>query len=155
MKIKKVFLILIVSLLVVCGSYFGYKYYANLKEVKRQQALAEQRRLVWESLREKLVNEIAQFKGETGIVIKDLRNNWEISNDKDKLFPSASLAKIPIMSACFLAAEEGKIKLDREVALKDSDKLTGSGILKETHAGTTFLVEELIGLMIYDSDNTA
>jgi beta-lactamase class A len=155
MKTKKIFLILIVSLLFVCGSYFGYRYYANLKEVKRQQVLIEQRRLAWESLRKKLANEIAQFKGETGIVIKDLRNNWEISYNKDKLFPSASLAKIPIMSACFLAAEEGKIKLDREVALKNSDKLTGSGILKETRAGVTFSIEELIGRMIYDSDNTA
>jgi len=155
MKAKKISLILIVLLLFVCGSYFGYRYYTDLKEAERRQALIEQRRLAWESLRRNLANEIAQFKGETGIVIKDLRNNWEISHNKDKLFPSASLAKIPIMPACFLAAEEGKIRLDREVALKNSDKLTGSGILKETRAGVTFSIEELIGRMIYDSDNTA
>jgi beta-lactamase class A len=59
------------------------------------------------------------------------------------------------MAVCFLAAEEGKIKLDRKVALKSSDKFSGSGILKDTRIGTTFTVEELIGLMIYDSDNTA
>ncbi|MFA4888896.1 MAG: serine hydrolase [Candidatus Omnitrophota bacterium] len=155
MKTKKIFLILIFSLLFVCGSYFGHRYYANLKEVKRQQALIEQGRLAWQSLREKLTNEIDQFKGETGIVIKDLRNNWEISYDKDKIFPSASLAKIPIMSVCFLAADQGRINLDRNIALKSADKLTGSGVLKDMPAGTTFSVERLIGLMIYDSDNTA
>jgi len=155
MKIKKLFLIFIVLFLFVCGSYFGYRYYANLKEVKRQQALIEQKRLAWESFREKIINEIIQFKGETGIVIKDLRNNREIAHDNDKRFPSASLAKIPIMAACFLADREGKIKFDREVSLKNSDKLTGSGILKEVRAGATFSIEELIGLMIYDSDNTA
>jgi len=155
MKAKKIFLMPIVLLLFICGSYFGYKYYTGLKEAERQQALIEQKRLAWESLRRKLANEIARFKGEAGIVIKDLRNNWEIFHNKDKFFPSASLAKIPIMSACFLAAEEGKIKLDREVALKNSDKLTGSGTLKETRAGVTFSIEELIGRMIYDSDNTA
>jgi len=59
------------------------------------------------------------------------------------------------MAACFLAGQEGKLKLDRNIALKVSDKLTGSGMLRNTQAGATFTVEELIGLMIYDSDNTA
>ena len=35
------------------------------------------------------------------------------------------------MAACFRASEEGRIKLSRNVALKSSDKLTGSGVLKE------------------------
>jgi len=59
------------------------------------------------------------------------------------------------MSACFLAAQEGRIKLNREITLKSSDKFSGSGILKDTRPGVTFTVEELIGLMIYDSDNIA
>ena len=59
------------------------------------------------------------------------------------------------MAGCFFASEEGRIKLDRNIALKSADKLTGSGILKEVRPGVTFTVEELIGLMIYDSDNTA
>ena len=59
------------------------------------------------------------------------------------------------MAACFLAAGEGRIKLDRNVALGSVDKLTGSGVLKDMPAGTTFSVERLTGLMIYDSDNTA
>ncbi|MBM3245623.1 MAG: serine hydrolase, partial [Candidatus Omnitrophica bacterium] len=84
-----------------------------------------------------------------------LETGWEFSYEKDKLFPSASLAKIPLMAACFLAADQGRIKLDRNIALKSSDKLTGSGVLKDMPAGATFSVERLIGLMIYDSDNTA
>ena len=101
------------------------------------------------------MHEIKGFKGQAGILIKDLRSNWEISYDKDRLFPSASLAKVPIMCACFLASEEGKIKLDQQVVLKSSDKLAGSGILKDVQPGAIFTVEELIGLMVYDSDNTA
>ncbi|MDP2830873.1 MAG: serine hydrolase, partial [Candidatus Omnitrophota bacterium] len=79
----------------------------------------------------------------------------EISYNKDRLFPSASLAKVPIMAACFLAAKEGRIKLDRQVVLRNSDKFSGSGILKDIRPGVTFTVEELIGLMVEDSDNTA
>ena len=70
-------------------------------------------------------------------------------------FASASLGKIPLMAACFLAADQGRIKLDRNIPLKASDKLTGSGVLKDMPAGTPFSVRRLIGLMIYDSDNTA
>lgn len=155
MKMKKIFISIFIGALLICGSYFSYQYYTDLKETKRQQALLEKRKAAWQVLRQKLTNEISQFKGEAGIVIKDLRVNWEVSHNKDKLFPSASLAKIPIMSACFLAAQEGRIKLNREITLKSSDKFSGSGILKDTRSGVTFNIEELIGLMIYDSDNTA
>ncbi len=155
MKTKKLFLIILIITLTACCSHLIYRYYTKLQEVKRQHALIEKRRIAWESLRQRLTDEIGQFKGEAGIVIKDLQTNLEISHDKDKLFPSASLTKIPVMSACFLAADEGRLKLDRSVALKTSDKLSGSGRLKNMNPGTTFTVEELIGLMIYDSDNTA
>jgi len=152
MKIKKILLILVVLIITSGGVYYGSKYSINLQ---RQQALLEQRKSDWEALRKKVIGDISLFKGETGIVIKDLRTNWEIAYNKDKLFPSASLAKIVIMPACFIAVKEGNIKLDQNVVLKNSDKLIGSGILKRARSGSTFSVEELIGHMIYDSDNTA
>lgn len=152
---KKALGTIFIGALLICGSCFVYRYYAHLQEAKRQQVILEQRRAAWQVLRHKLTNEIKRFKGEAGIVVKDLRFNWEISYNKGRLFPSASLAKLPIMSACFLASEEGRIKLDRQVVLKSSDKFPGSGILKDVQPGVIFTVEELIGLMIYDSDNTA
>jgi beta-lactamase class A len=155
MKARKILLTVLAYVSLVCFSYFAYRYYANFQETKRQQVLFEKRKIAWETLRQKLINETSQFKGEAGIVIKDLRTNWKIFHNRDKLFPSASLAKIPIMSACLLAAEDGRLKLNRNVALKATDKLSGSGILKDTRPGATFTPEELIGFMIYDSDNTA
>ncbi len=155
MKIKKKFGIIFIGALLVCGSCLAYRYYFQLQEAKRQRALFEKRKIGWEALRQKLANEISQFKGEAGIAIIDLETGWEFSHEKAQFFSSASLAKIPLMAACFLAADQGKIKLDRNIALKSSDKLTGSGVLKDMPAGATFRVERLIGLMIYDSDNTA
>ncbi len=152
---KKTLSIIFIGALLICGPYFAYRYSTYLQEGKRQQAILEQRRAAWQVLRQELTNEIKRFKGEAGIVIKDLRFNWEISHNKDRLFPSASLVKLPIMSACFIAAEEGRIKLDRQVALRSSDKISGSGILKNIRPGVVFTIEELIGLMVYDSDNTA
>ena len=137
------------------GAYFGQQYYTGLQKAKQERLIQEARKTAWQGLQQRIKNEISQFKGETGIAIIDLETGWEFSYEKAKLFPSASLAKIPLMAACFLAADQGRIKLGRNIALKSADKLTGSGVLKDMPAGSIFSVERLIGLMIYDSDNTA
>ncbi|HNW38932.1 MAG TPA: class A beta-lactamase-related serine hydrolase [Candidatus Omnitrophota bacterium] len=152
---KKALGIIIIGGLLIGGSFFAYSYYDQIKQIKKQKCILRQRKADWQILKQKLTREVAGFKGQAGILVKDLRFNWEISSNKDRLFPSASLAKIPIMAACFLAAEEGRIKLDRQVVLRNSDKLSGSGVLKDIRPGVIFTVEELIGFMICDSDNTA
>lgn len=155
MKAGKLFFLIFGAIILVCSTYYVWRYYENTQEAKQQRAIFEKRECAWNELKQKLTPEINQFKGTAGIVIKDLETNWEYSYNKDKLFPSASLAKIPIMASCFLAVNEGRLKLDKTVKVKSTDKTAGSGILKDVHAGTSFTVEELIGFMIYDSDNTA
>ncbi|MBM3244794.1 MAG: serine hydrolase [Candidatus Omnitrophica bacterium] len=153
--VKKIFLFTTVILFAGLTGFFGRQYYDQYQNVKHERQLKNAREASWNELRHRINDEIKEFKGEAGIVIKDLQTGCEFSYNKAKLFPSASLAKIPIMAASFLAADQGRIKLDRNIALKGSDKLTGSGALKDMPSGTTFSVERLIGLMIYDSDNTA
>lgn len=153
--VKKIFLFTTVILFAGLTGFFGRQYYDQYQNIKHERQLLNAREASWNELRHRINNEIKEFKGEAGIVIKDLQTGWEFSYNKAKLFPSASLAKIPIMAASFLAADQGRIKLDRNIALKGSDKLTGSGALKDMPSGTTFSMERLIGLMIYDSDNTA
>lgn len=155
MKLKKLFLLIIGAIILISGTYYACRWYDGVQKTKLQRAIFEKKVRAWNELKQKLISEINRFSGTAGVVVKDLETNWEICYNKDELFASASVAKIPIMAACFLAAEEGRLKLDRNVALKAGDKLTGSGILKEVRPGTTFSVEELIGRMIYDSDNTA
>jgi len=155
MKTKKTLLFIILFLLFGVGGYLGQQYYARFQQAKQQRLIYEARKIAWQELQQRIKHELGQFKGEAGIVVKDLETGWELSYEKAKLFPSASLPKIPLMAVCFLAADQGRIKLDRNIALKSSDKLTGSGVLKDMPAGTVFSVERLIGLMIYDSDNTA
>ncbi|MCM8796043.1 MAG: class A beta-lactamase-related serine hydrolase [Candidatus Omnitrophica bacterium] len=155
MKAKKIFLFITVVILVGVGVYLGQKYYVKFQKAKQERLFYEGRNAAWQRLQRDLQTQISQFKGEVGIVIKDMETDWEFSYEKTRLFPSASLAKIPLMAACFLAVEQGQIKLNRHIKLKAADKLSGSGLLKEMPAGTTFSIERLIGLMIYESDNTA
>lgn len=140
---------------VVASSCIGYTCFSVIQNIKKERLLLEQRRSAWAAFEERLRREINNFNGETAVIVKDLATNWEFDYNRDILFPSASLAKIPIMSACYLAAEQGLLRLDSQVRLRNADKISGSGILKNTRPGTAFTFEELIGLMIYRSDNTA
>ncbi|MCM8782037.1 MAG: class A beta-lactamase-related serine hydrolase [Candidatus Omnitrophica bacterium] len=154
MKNKKVFILMLFILLFIAVSS-SYQYYQAYKETQRKRILFEKRKTEWMTLKEAVAAQVAKFKGETGILIKDLDMNWEMSFNKDKLFPSASLVKIPIMVSCFYAIQEGKLKADTLVKLKLTDKVSGSGILKDMYIGKEFSIEDLIEFMIADSDNTA
>jgi len=109
----------------------------------------------WAQLEKDILRMLRDFQGELGFVIKDLRSGQAIVHRPDKRFPSASMVKVPIMAACYKAAEEGRISLTDDMTLKRTDKAPGSGTLRAAPPGTSVTVEKLIELMITDSDNTA
>jgi len=148
-------LILIVFIGFGLGAYFLFAGYHNYAAAKKRQVALEKRKMAWGALEKKLESEAANFKGESAIIIRDLDMHWEIALNKEKPFPSASLVKIPVMAACFFAARDGKISLKDNLILKASAKVTGSGILKNKAVGSSFTVEEIIEIMITESDNTA
>lgn len=113
------------------------------------------RRSAWKTLSEACEKKAAIFNGEACIVIKDLNTRWKIAINENTTLPSASVVKIPIMTSCFYASEKGKIDLEEVVTLSGEDKVGGSGVLKNTPAGTKITVRQLIKLMITKSDNTA
>ncbi|MFH1202461.1 MAG: serine hydrolase [Candidatus Omnitrophota bacterium] len=156
MKRKKIFLISASALVLLAVAVAaGSKQYQYLKQAKAAREVLNKRKASWLEFREELKKEVARYKGEAGIVVKDLRTGWKISFNEDRLFPSASLVKIPIMAACFQAAADGKIKLDQKITLRKLSKVSGSGILKNMPAGRKITVSRLIELMITQSDNTA
>ncbi|MDD5128261.1 MAG: class A beta-lactamase-related serine hydrolase [Candidatus Omnitrophica bacterium] len=155
MKTKKIIVFILVICILCLGLYAGLKSFSGVWRAQQRWILYKAREADWQRLEQLVKSEISRFKGEVGIVIKDLDTGLEFSHGKDRLFPSASLAKIPVMAACFVAADQRKVKLDQDISLKSSDKLGGSGVLKDLPAGSVFSVEKLVGLMIYDSDNTA
>ena len=148
MRRKKLALILTLSISLCIGISISYKAYRDFQQL-------EKRKVAWNSLEQAIGNEIISFKKETSILVKDLDMDWEISFNKDKSLPSASLVKVPIMAVCFCAVDEGLIDLNQRLILKSRHKVLGSGELKHRRSGREFSIEELIGLMISESDNTA
>lgn len=152
---KKIILIIFFLVVFYVGIFFSYKIYRKYQIVKKEQILLERRKVAWVHLERILQNKVRNFKGTVGLVIEDLDNEWRISFNKDTPIPSASLVKVPIMLACFYAAEDGKIHLSDEVRIKPSDKAPGSKGLVNKASGYVFTVEELFRPMITESNNTA
>jgi len=98
---------------------------------------------------------VKTFRGEIGLVIKDLETGWTFQVNPDLLFPAASMVKVPIMAACLKAAQEGQLSLGDNMKLKRSDKAAGSGVLRTRATGSAYTIEQLVELMITYSDNTA
>lgn len=68
---------------------------------------------------------------------------------------AASNIKLFIMITAYNAISEGQLNLDDEYTLKDSDKVDGTGAIRELTAGTKLTIQRLIDYMMEDSDNTA
>ncbi|MCO5219327.1 MAG: class A beta-lactamase-related serine hydrolase [Thermomicrobiales bacterium] len=77
------------------------------------------------------------------------------SHRADEVFRSASTIKIAIMIELFRQIDDGQVSLADTYVLQESDKVPGSGVLQEMHAGLELTLKDVCYLMISISDNTA
>ncbi|WP_312906577.1 serine hydrolase [Tissierella praeacuta] len=101
-----------------------------------------------------IIKEIDSVDEEVSIIIKDLINDrWILKYNEDRVFPSASLIKIPIMIEVLERVEKGELSLDKKIKIKAIDRVDYSIISELTLKEYTLI--DLITLMIILSDNTA
>lgn len=86
---------------------------------------------------------------------KNLSTGQTISFAPDKLMPTASCIKLPVLVALHDLAERGEVDLDIPVVLEVADQVGGSGVLKNLSPGATLSLRDYATLMIVLSDNTA
>lgn len=111
--------------------------------------------LNYHDLMKELEKRAAKFRGEAAILVKDLKSKQTIGINSSKLFPSASLVKVPIMAAVFQAQEEGRLKLTDTLKLERRQKIRSCSHLYYARNGTRFPIYDLMERMITESDNTA
>ncbi len=99
-------------------------------------------------------------KGEVSISVQVLdahgvvTTRWGINSER--VMPTASLIKLPIMIEAYRQATAGLISLDDPLELTKEDQVPGSGILtSHFSAGLRLPLRDAIRLMIRYSDNTA
>ena len=95
------------------------------------------------------------FKGVLGVSVNHLGTGESASLNGDRLFPTASVFKVPVIVEFYRQVERGVLSLDERVTLREVDKVPGSGILRELTEGLEVSLRDLLSLMMIVSDNTA
>ncbi len=108
-----------------------------------------------ERLRARLQEMANAFPGVMGVTVRDLKTGEEVSLNGDRLFPMASVYKVPIMVEVFRQIEAKKFSLDDRIEHGDEVRTLGSGVLTLLSNGLKPTVKDLITLMIILSDNEA
>jgi len=94
--------------------------------------------------------------GKIGLAIKHLGTGQGFAYRADEPMPTASLIKLATMVTAYHKISGGELSRQQQVALKEADKVPGSGILTQHFTeGTHLSLRDAIRLMMAYSDNTA
>ena len=110
----------------------------------------------FQKLEDKVSALAKDFKGDYSFIIKDAQKPFlEISRGENRMYPAASLIKLPIAAVAFKAVKENKVSLDDKFMIRAKDITSGSGIIKTMPTPVCLTFQEIIEIMISSSDNTA
>lgn len=96
-----------------------------------------------------------KFSGVFGFYAERLDNGARLEFNADENFPSASVIKLPVLVEAFRQITAGAYSLDQRIELRETDKVIGSGILKDLKPGLAPTFGDWLVLMICISDNVA
>ncbi|MBI5652177.1 MAG: serine hydrolase [Chloroflexi bacterium] len=98
---------------------------------------------------------VKKFSGTVGVYAERLDTGATLAFNADETFLTASVVKLPVLFELFRQVKNKTASLDERIALREADKVIGSGVLKELRAGVRFTLYDLVFLMMSISDNTA
>jgi len=98
---------------------------------------------------------IAGFHGATSLYAKNLDSGVTYGIRENEKVRTASTIKLAIMATVFDSIAKGHGKWTDKLTLHDSDKVGGTGIIREFDDGTRLSIRDLVHVMIVLSDNTA
>ena len=89
------------------------------------------------------------------LAYEDIDTGFTFMLDPDKHYFSASVMKAPYMLYIYRMALAGKADTGQKLTYSEEYKRSGTGTLQYEEFGTEWTVEELIGLCLEESDNSA
>ncbi|MBR1618821.1 serine hydrolase [bacterium] len=89
------------------------------------------------------------------IYVWDYETQNYIDINASKIYPVASIIKIPVLVDLFKSIENGEVALDDTIPLTEYYRSEGSGNLQYMAGNTPFTVDKLAQVMITESDNSA
>lgn len=108
------------------------------------------------SLKSQLNNVIAQYPQlDASVFVWDFQNSKYVDINGDKIYPTASIIKLPILIQLFKSIEMGQVSLNDKMALTDYYRAEGSGSLQFQKSDREYTLDYLARIMITESDNSA
>jgi beta-lactamase class A len=92
--------------------------------------------------------------GTVGLYVKNLTTGAEAHVNGDRVFPAASLYKLPILAEVERQVKLRRLTPEQQVTVSREHWVPGSGVL-QARVGDSLPVGELLRLMIVESDNIA
>lgn len=93
--------------------------------------------------------------GRVGVYLEDLESGEVFAINPELVFPSASTIKIPIHAVILMNVEAGRLSLSDIADITPSNRVGGTGVLKELNPNIRLTIKDLATLMIILSDNIA
>lgn len=103
----------------------------------------------------KIYETLAALDGTVGLYIHDLDTDEVFQINPDKIFPSASVIKIPMLALLLRDVQQGRIDWSEHRRINPINRVGGTGILCELSKDYEPSIEEMATLMIVLSDNIA
>jgi beta-lactamase class A len=108
-----------------------------------------------QNLDQKIGQSLSAVPGTVSLYAKNLDTGAAYGLREDEKVRTASTIKLPIMVHVFAQVAAGKARWDETLVLRDDDKVSGSGVIREMSDGLKLPVRDLTNLMIVVSDNSA
>lgn len=92
---------------------------------------------------------------EPAIMVWDFDSGKYIDINATKIYPTASIIKIPVLIQLFKSIEAKELTIYDSMMLTNYYKASGSGTLQYEPSGKKYTIDNLAKVMIEDSDNSA
>lgn len=95
--------------------------------------------------------------GTVGVAVRHIETGREVYFNRGQRFPMGSTFKLPVAVQLLALVDEGKLSLDKVIALRPSDLRPGSGTLVKSFdpANPDYSLRRLLELTMIFSDNSA
>lgn len=98
---------------------------------------------------------ISGFHGDIGVYVHHLKKNRSVAVHADSVFPTASIVKVPILTAVFEKIAHNELKLSQEFVYDAKRAYGGSGLMQFYKDSARTDLSTMISLMLTYSDNVA
>lgn len=98
---------------------------------------------------------LAATPARVSLSLRRLDGSVVLERDADRVQPSASIIKVPILLALLEQVAQGRYRLDQQLSLTGLERVGGTGILTQLPSVASLSLAELARLMIVLSDNLA